>query len=81
MRRYIAITFDTAKPATVETTFAGKTHILVRARVNGQDVGWFLLDSAAGAMVIDKAVADSLHRPLPGWKHRDRSVEIVHGGS
>jgi len=29
--------------------------------VNGQDVGWFLLDSGAGAMVIDKALADSLH--------------------
>jgi hypothetical protein len=54
-------TFDAAKPATVEATFAGRTHIMVRARVNGQDVGWFLLDSAAGAMVIDKAVADSLH--------------------
>jgi hypothetical protein len=54
-------TFDAAKPATVEATFAGRTHIMVRALVNGQDVGWFLLDSAAGAMVIDKALADSLH--------------------
>jgi hypothetical protein len=32
----------------------------VRALVNGQDVGWFILDSGAGAMVIDKALADSL---------------------
>ncbi|HKV11782.1 MAG TPA: retropepsin-like aspartic protease [Thermoanaerobaculia bacterium] len=54
-------TFDPAKPATVEASFAGKTHIMVRALVNGQDVGWFLLDSGAGAMVIDKALADSLH--------------------
>jgi hypothetical protein len=54
-------TFDAARPATVEASFAGRTHVMVRALVNGQDVGWFLLDSAAGAMVIDKAVADSLH--------------------
>lgn len=53
-------TFDAAKPATVEASFAGRTHIMVKGLVNGQDVGWFLLDSAAGAMVIDKAVADSL---------------------
>lgn len=54
-------TFDAAKPATIEASFAGRTHIKVRALVNGQDVGWFLLDSGAGAMVIDKALADSLH--------------------
>ena len=53
-------TFDAARPATVEASFAGRTHIMVRALVNGQDVGWFLVDSAAGAMVIDKALADSL---------------------
>ena len=34
---------------------------MVRALVNGPDVGWVLLDSGAGAMVIDKALADSLH--------------------
>ena len=54
-------TFDPATSATVESSFAGRTHIMVRALVNGQDVGWFLLDSGAGAMVIDKALADSLH--------------------
>lgn len=53
-------TFDPAKPALVESSFAGNTHIKVRARVNGQDVGWFILDSGAGALVIDKALADSL---------------------
>jgi hypothetical protein len=54
-------TFDPAKSATVESSFAGRTHIKVRALVNGEDVGWFILDSGAGAMVIDKALADSLH--------------------
>jgi hypothetical protein len=52
--------FDPAKPATVESSFAGKSHIKVHALINGQDVGWFLLDSGAGAMVIDKTIADSL---------------------
>ena len=54
-------TFDPAKPATVESSFAGRSHIKVRALINGQDVGWFILDSGAGAMVIDKQLADSLH--------------------
>ncbi len=54
-------TFDPAKPAIVESSFLGKSHIKVRALVNGRDVGWFILDSGAGAMVIDKALADSLN--------------------
>lgn len=53
--------FDSAKPATVEASFAGKRHIKVRALIHGQDFGWFILDSGAGAMVIDKGIADSLN--------------------
>ncbi len=41
-------------------------HILVHPLVNGEDVGWFLLDSGAGAMVIDTAVADALSMELVG---------------
>lgn len=52
--------FDAQKPATVVASFAGKSHIKVRGLINGQDVGWFILDSGAGAMVIDKGLADSL---------------------
>ena len=69
-------TFDASKPATVEARFAGRTHIMVRALVNGQDVGWFLLDSGAGAMVIDKAVADSLH-----LKRLNRGAAVGVGGT
>lgn len=54
-------TFDPARPAIVESSFAGKSHIKVRALVNGQDIGWFILDSGAGGMLIDKTLADSLH--------------------
>src|SRR5262249_10649832 len=53
-------TFDPAKPAIVESSFAGKSHIKVRAQVSGQDVGWFILDSGAGGMVIGKTLADAL---------------------
>ncbi len=53
--------FDPAKPAIVESSFAGKSHIKVRALVNGQDIGWFILDTGAGGMLVDKTLADSLH--------------------
>ena len=53
-------TFDPAKPAIIESGFAGRTHIKIRALVNGEDVGWFILDSGAAAMVIDKTLLASL---------------------
>jgi hypothetical protein len=34
--------------------------MLVRPLVNGKDVGWFVLDSGAGGMVIDPRAADGL---------------------
>lgn len=35
-------------------------HLLVHPRIDGQDVGWFILDTGAGAMCIDQAVAEDL---------------------
>jgi hypothetical protein len=35
-------------------------HLLVRPKINGKDFGWFIFDSGAGAMVINKSVADDL---------------------
>lgn len=69
-------TFDPEKPAAVEASFAGKSHIKVRALVNGQDLGWFILDSGAGAMVIDKGLADSL-----GLERLNRGVASGVGGT
>lgn len=48
-----------ADPAlTVERVFSG--HLLVHPQVEGQDVGWFILDTGAGAMCIDEKVAERL---------------------
>jgi hypothetical protein len=57
-------------PAPSDVTFAGAPdvevarsrtgHLFVRPRLEGRDVGWFLLDSGAGAMVVDDDVADAL---------------------
>jgi len=54
-------TFDDTKLPTLESRFAGKRHILVHPLVNGQDIGWFIVDSGSGPMIIDKAKADSMH--------------------
>ena len=35
-------------------------HVMVNPRVNGRDVGWFLLDSGAGATCIERRVAREL---------------------
>ncbi len=51
-------TFDPAQPATVEMKRAFTGHILIHPKVDGKDLGWFILDSGAGSNVIDKSVAD-----------------------
>jgi hypothetical protein len=52
--------WDAAVPARVEARRVRSGHMLVHPLVNGKDVGWFILDSGAGVMVIDKKAADGL---------------------
>ncbi|MDR3691334.1 MAG: retropepsin-like aspartic protease [Fimbriimonas sp.] len=54
-------TYDTSKPAQLETKRAASGHVMVHPLVNGNDIGWFILDSGAESMVIDSAAADSLN--------------------
>jgi predicted aspartyl protease len=53
-------TYDTAKQGVVESKRVFTGHIIVHPTVQGKDVGWFLLDSGAGGMVIDPKVAEEL---------------------
>jgi hypothetical protein len=51
--------FDDRVPAELEVKRAKTGHLLVKPKVNGQDVGWFILDSGAGANVLaNSAVKD-----------------------
>jgi len=52
--------FDPKLAAAVDTRASNTGQLLVRPRLNGKDVGWFLLDSGAGGMVITPEVADRL---------------------
>jgi hypothetical protein len=54
------VVFDPAVPAEVKVERFRSGHFLVQPKVNGEDVGWFIFDSGAGGMVIDKQVADKL---------------------
>lgn len=60
------VSFDPAIPTKVEVMRVDSGHILVHPKVNGEDVGWFILDSGAGAMVIDPEVAEQLGMELVG---------------
>lgn len=53
-------TFDPIKPNAVEMKRAFTGHLLIHPMVDGKDVGWFILDSGAGSMVLDKAIADDM---------------------
>lgn len=58
--------WDTSAPARVEAQRMPSGHILVHPLVNGKDVGWFLLDTGAGGMVIDTKAAERLAMPALG---------------
>lgn len=52
-------TFDSSVKPDCEFRRAFSGHLLVHPKVNGKDLGWFILDSGAGSMVIDKTVAET----------------------
>jgi len=54
------VKFDSSKPALLETKRTKTGHLLVRPRIDDQDVGWFIFDSGAGLTAIDSEVADKL---------------------
>ena len=60
------VRFDDSIPNQVEVKRVASGHLLVHPLVDGRDVGWFLLDSGAGAMVIDPGVAKELEMELVG---------------
>jgi hypothetical protein len=61
------LTFDLTAPSDVAVRRQpGRRHLLVRPKINGADVGWFVLDSGATVMCLAKDVADSLGLPVLG---------------
>lgn len=50
--------YDTSAMAVTESRRAFSGHMLVKPKVNDKDIGWFILDSGAGALCIDPKVAD-----------------------
>lgn len=50
--------YDTGANPVLESRRAISGHMLVKPKVNGKDIGWFILDSGAGALCIDPKIAD-----------------------
>lgn len=54
------VSFDNSFPAELEVKRANTGHLLVKAMINGKDVGWFIFDSGAGAHCLDNGVIKEL---------------------
>ncbi|CAG0981740.1 hypothetical protein PHYC_01802 [Phycisphaerales bacterium] len=52
--------FDPAAPAALEVKKAKTGHLLVRPRIDGKELGWFIFDTGAGSNVIANSVAKEL---------------------
>ncbi len=50
--------FDASVPAQLEVRRAPTGHLLVHPLVGGEDLGWFIFDTGAGANVLSSPVAD-----------------------
>jgi hypothetical protein len=61
--------FRADAPAALEVRRVPSGHLLVKPRVEGKDIGWFILDSGAGAMVVDRKAADRVGMPALGEVH------------
>jgi hypothetical protein len=54
------VEFDAAAPPELEVKRTKSGHLLVRPRVNGQEVAWWLFDTGAGQNCIDTKVVEKL---------------------
>ncbi len=53
-------------PNEIEIRRVRSGHLIVHPLVNGDDLGWFILDTGAGRLCIDPSVADKLELPKFG---------------
>lgn len=53
-------------PAALKLRRARTGHLLVKPRIDGRDVGWFIFDSGAGNSTLSPAAAESLGLPVLG---------------
>jgi hypothetical protein len=59
--------FDQAAPARLDAKLLEKRILLVKPKINGQDVPWFVLDTGNGALtLLTAAIADRLDLPTFG---------------
>lgn len=68
------VSFDDTQSPAIEVVRARNRHFLVHPKLDGQDVGWFVLDTGASHSGITAEAADRLRMPafgactIEGWK-------------
>jgi aspartyl protease len=60
------VRFDSSIGSRIETKRTKTGHILVHPTIDGKDVGWFVLDTGAGGMVVSKRAAETASLPKTG---------------
>ncbi|HLU38211.1 MAG TPA: retropepsin-like aspartic protease [Planctomycetota bacterium] len=53
-------------PAAIAVKRAKSGHLLVQARVDGEDAGWFIFDTGAGMSCVDRSIVERLELPDAG---------------
>jgi predicted aspartyl protease len=61
------LVWEAQQPSRVELKRTPSGHFFAKAKINGQDVGWFAVDTGTGTnMTVSRKVADQLHLPAFG---------------
>lgn len=60
------VAYDATAQGPLESKLLASGHVIVKPRVDGKEVGWFIFDTGAGAMCIDPKLADELELPAFG---------------
>jgi len=60
------VTLVPSAPVALTVKRAKTGHLLVPAKINGRDVGWFIFDTGAGMSCVDKTLAATLQLPSAG---------------
>lgn len=65
------VTLVPTAPGALTVKRAKTGHLLVPAKINGRDAGWFIFDTGAGMSCIDKSLAAELQLPSAGAVRAD----------
>ncbi len=76
-KRMLGVSFDPDGPRTIPLRRSASGHMLVRPKLMGKDVGWFLVDTGTGVNCLDPQALKTVPEFLPNDPAKGSEISVV----